>query len=362
MTRLPIAVLCADEDHENLSRLRDALVRITGPDCLVEGFRNGGRLSGRIRQLQEEGMTVPVVFVDETVMDGPGVDALVALHESEHGRDIRKVLIAGAVDPARLGKAIRAGALNGTITKPWTDLPLRGSLSRLLTEFYIEADPVVLERIPGLVDVGVLAHAFALSEDRAKVARDQLDELRGSFFADDGLDDDAAEQAMIDEIDRALGHPERQIYPAGTTLLRSGDPATGVSIVLTGTVRLYRTVEGEEVTVLSRMAGRIVGLLAMARTQPAFYSCDAVTDVEVISVGFDELSEALHLSPTLAIRFVSLLVRSLARRNVITVELQVERDRLARDLAAARTEVADLRRRLAQAEARRAADEGSGGE
>jgi CRP-like cAMP-binding protein len=350
VTRLPIAVLCADEDHENLSRLRDALVRIVGPDCLVEGFRNGGRLGGRIRQLQEDGFSVPVVFVDETLMDEPGVDALLALHDSEHGRAIRKVLIAGGVDPGRLGKAIRAGALNGTVTKPWTDLQLRGSLGRLLTEFYIETDPIVLERIPGLVDVGVLAHAFALSEDRAKATRDQLDELRGSFFADDDLDDDAAEQAMIDEIDRALGHPERQTYPAGTTLLRSGDPATGVLIVLDGTVRLYRAVDGEEVTVLSRMAGRIVGLLAMARTRPAFYSCDAVTDVEVIPVSFDELSEAMHRSPTLAVRFVSLLVRSLARRNVITVELQVERDGLVRDLAAARAEADDLRRRLAEAE------------
>lgn len=346
MRRESIAVLCADEDHAALARLRDALDRLTGEDCLVEGFRNGGRLAGRIGQLHEEGRSVPVVFVDESLMDGPGVDALVALHDSDLGAPIRKILITRDPDHTDLSRAIRAGALDGTVSKPWTHRQLRGRLSHHLTEYFIAHDPQALERVPGLVDVGVLAHAYTVAQERAEVTRSQLQALQGSFFADDGLSDDDVEQAMIEEIDRVLGRPERQLFPAGSLILRSGDPVAGIQIVLRGRIRLFRIVDDEEVTLHSRTAGRIIGLLALARTQPAFFSCAAETDVEVIPLSFEQLSDALHRSPTLAVHFVSVLVRSLSRRSQRSAELQMERDRLARELEAERSHFRDARERL----------------
>jgi len=352
MRRNTIAVLCSDEDHEDLARLRSALDRISGGACLVEGFRNGGRLAGRIAQLRQEGVPVPVVLVDETLMDGSGVDTLLSLHESDLGRPTRKILVTR--DPAGpdVSRAIRAGALDGTIAKPWTDQQLRGPLSRHLTEYFIDQDPQALERIPALVDVGILAHAFSVREERAQATRSQLEELQSSFFADDGMSDDDVERAMIEEIDRVLGRPERQHYPAGASLLSSGDPVNGIQIVLWGRVRLFCTVDGEEVTFHCRTAGRIIGLLAMARTQPAFFSCVAESDVEVIPLSFAQLSAALHGSPTLAVHFVSVLVRSLARRNLRSVELQLERDRLTRDLESERDQLRRALERLEEAQTR----------
>ncbi len=352
MSRPEIAVLCADEDHDDLARLRDALSRVTGGACLVEGFRNGGRLAGRIEQLQAEGIIVPVVFVDETLMDGTGARSLMAMHETDSARGIRKVLLAASAEAPEVSHAIRLGAMDSLVPRPWTDQQLRVPLTRHLTEYFIDHDPAALERVPGLVDVAALAHAFSVGEERARVTRSQLEELQSSFFADDGMSDDDVERAMIEEIDRVLGRPERQLFPAGATLLHSGDPVGGIQIVLWGRVRLFRTVDGEEVTFHSRTAGRIIGLLGMARTQPAFFSCVAETDTEVIPLSFEQLSEALHRSPKLAVHFVSVLVRSLARRNLRSVELQLERDRLTRALEEEKEALEDALRRLEQAQTR----------
>lgn len=201
-------------------------------------------------------------------------------------------------------------------------------------------------------DTAVLRRSSPSAVSQLAEARVRLRRLQRTFLGDSELSDDEVERAMIEELDRALDSPLRQVYPAGTLLLEEGQTVDGIHIVLEGRVRLYRHVEGSDVVFHSRTAGRIVGLSAMTLRQPAAFTCQAVTELTAIPVSYAELDEALQSSATLAIHLVDVLVRSLARRNLRTVEQRLHIDRLARQLAAERDQLASALQRLEQAQAR----------
>lgn len=151
-----------------------------------------------------------------------------------------------------------------------------------------------------------------------------------SIVADRHLSDEQVEQAMIDEIDRVLDHPDRRRLPAETLLTEEGLPTDGIAILIEGRVRLFRRVNGNEVVFHHRTAGRIIGLLALAGGLPASFSTAAETEVTVLPLTLEELDIALRRSPSLVMHFSSALVRSLARRNLRGIEQQLEMREFAR--------------------------------
>lgn len=211
---------------------------------------------------------------------------------------------------------------------------------------------------PGL-DHAAAAHGTAVlhrssptAEAELAAARSDLRRLQRTFLGDSGLSDDEVEQALITELDRVLRTPPRVVHPPGTILLEEGQSVGGIQIVLSGRVRLFRHVEGRDVIFHSRTAGRIVGLSAMALREPAAFTCQAITELTVVPIRFDELDRALQSSATLAVHLVDVLVRSLARRNLRTVEQRMHIDRLARELASERDQLAQALERLEAAQAR----------
>jgi signal transduction histidine kinase len=329
-----IAVVVALADPGDARRMAGELRAALGDECRVDVCEAPDHPADRVGALLREGLVVPVL-----VVDGPAPGA---------GGGGRRPRLLAVVPP---GLPSDPGA-DATVSPPFEAAGLRGVVARLVTSYLAETDPGLLAEVPGLADVGVLVDALGASRDRVRAVRDELEEWQGSFFEDDGLSDDEVERRMIGEIDRVLGRPPRRIFPAGSTILREGSPVDGILVVLRGEVRLYRTVDGEDLTFHNRTAGRIIGLLAMARSRPAFFSCEALTEVEAIPLSFEQLSDALHAGPSLTVHFVSVLVRSLARRNLRGVELQVERDRLARDLATERDQLQHALERLEQAQTR----------
>jgi signal transduction histidine kinase len=129
---------------------------------------------------------------------------------------------------------------------------------------------------------------------------------------------------MISELDRVLDHPPRRHIPAGSLILAEGDSLDGITVVLDGEVRLFRMVEGREIVFHQLTAGRIIGLMSLTRSQPAVFSVEAETDVTVLPVTLEQLDSALRASPSLPAHFVSVLVRSLARRNLRSIEQQLK--------------------------------------
>jgi signal transduction histidine kinase len=243
-------------------------------------------------------------------------------------------------DPAELRARLQTLSETGTV------VPL------VIIDEELESDDGELHRAAAAAGAAVLQRSSPSAAAELESARKRIRRLQRTFFGDSELSDDEVEAAMIEEIERALDQPERVVYPAGTILLEEDQPVGGIQIVLEGRVRLFRHVEGHDVIFHSRTAGRIVGLSAMALRQPAAFTAQAVTELTAIPVTFEQLEAALQRSPTLSIHLVDVLVRSLARRNLRTVEQRVHIDRLARELAVERDQLANALARLEQAQTR----------
>ncbi len=297
-------------------------------------------MAEKVAELSEAGERVPLVIVDDR-----GADALTALSVTPWGREIRTMVVSS--DPEI---QIRTGS-DAQVSGVADESELRSNLDRLITSFLIDEEPETLETVPEVVDVELLTHAYSESEHRQRVTDAELGAARRGFLAHRDLTDDEIELAMIDEIDRVLGGPERKVYRAGETLIERGHQVDGVMVVIDGQIRLSLNVDGEDVPFHVRTAGRILGILSLARSQPAFFDCRAGTDVTVVEIGSDQLDWALRESPTLNGLFVSVLLRSLARRNRRGAEMRLEINELARALRLERDHLAEALRQLEQAQA-----------
>jgi signal transduction histidine kinase len=263
---------------------------------------------------------VPLVIVDRLLADGTGADALIELTDRGLGGSTRRVLAVSDTGSDEANRAIASGAVDGILTKPWTDEALRAMVDRFVAECARELDPRVLERVPWLAGWRPFPDPGA---DPARAGTSTGAKPR-SFLGDRDLTDDEVEQAMIAELERVLDHPQRWRLPAGSGILTEGESIDGIFVVLDGEVRLFREVEGREIVFHYLTAGRIIGLMALARSRPAVFSVEAETDVTVLPVTFERLDAALRDSPSFTAHFVSVLVRSLARRSVRSIEQQLQ--------------------------------------
>ncbi len=163
------------------------------------------------------------------------------------------------------------------------------------------------------------------------------------FLAYMDATDDVVEARLISALDDELSHPPRTELPENAMIFSQDDPMEDISILLDGKVKLYQLMEGREVIFHSQTAGRILGLLALTRRSRAFFSCQAVTPVTLLQISFEHLERALQRNEELRIAFITVLLRSMARRSMRLVEVQtevltlnkrlsVERDALARTL------------------------------
>ena len=340
----PLAVLCVSGDEGILARMVEEVGNAVGVEWTVDASRSRVEALQSITRLQGAGAEIPLVVAGAALADGSGAGLLEAVAGS--GLAARTLLVGGS--PPLHG----AWQPDQALPADWEPGSLRSVLVRLVTEFLVEERPETLGTVPEVLDVEVLTHAVAEAGERERSVNRQLAGLQRSFLADRGLDDDVVEEALIADLDRALDNPARTSFAPGEVILREGDPVDGIHLVLDGEVRLTRRVDGEDIVFHYRTAGRIIGLLAIAGGSPAFFDCTAITPVTAVHLSLEDLDRALHRSPTLAVHLSSVLLRSLARRNLRAVELRIERDRLARDLAEDRDRLATALEQLTGAQAR----------
>jgi signal transduction histidine kinase len=333
-------IICADPNPDTRRSLETDIAQLTGDQFDVETHADGESVLSRVGDLTETEQLVPLMIAADSLPDTTGVDLLLEVHRHPRLRGTRKVLLSS--DPAMddVGRAIGKRSLDGILPFPWTMEGLEGMLDGLITEFFIEHAPEDLERIPGVVDVTLLSDAFTAAERRARTTDRQLRRLQRSFLTDRELSDEEVEQQLIDELDAVLLDATRRRVPAGTPILNSGDPVDGIQVLVDGKVKLTRELAGRQVVFHHETAGRIIGLLAVARNRPSFFNVVADTDVTVLPVSLDDLDSALQQSPTLAIHLVTVMVRSMARRMLRNVDQQVHIDQLNRELAADRDRLA----------------------
>ncbi|MGD2051513.1 MAG: ATP-binding protein [Acidimicrobiia bacterium] len=346
-------VIVANDDPEVLARLAGDLTTISEGAFTVAAVANRADLVARAEEAAHQGKKIPLVIVDQDLGGASGVDILIAGNEHGPLRAARKVLMADRHEEAGLDRIVRSRALDATLTKPWGESQLRAMVYRLVTEFFIEEAPEQVDEMTEVVDVDVLSHAFVEAEEQRREADRTLRRLQRSFLDDRALSDDEVEQLMITEIDRALDTPQRHTVPAGTMILHEGERVDGIHIVVAGRVRLTLDVDDRVIGFHSRTAGRIIGLNAVAGNDSvAFFNVVAIDETTFITLSLEQLDTALQTSPTLAIHFVTVLLRSMARRNLRSVETRLQVDSLAHDLVQERDELADAIDRLGRARSR----------
>jgi len=335
--------LCLGERRDEVDDLVGRITQATRGVIVVEGFVDVDSFRERMSRLVARGDHVVLVIVDDQVsaVDGPQLlEELGGIPEFEPAT--RMLLVTDPQD--------REGIFE--VARPWSDEGLAHLAKSLVTVYFVEHAPEDMERIGGFADTELLSVAYTETEKELQRTEDQLERLQRSFFVDADVPDDEVERRMIDEIDRALSEPERIHIPAGTVLLRHGQAVDRIWIVLDGEVRLTRTVEGREIVLHLRTAGRIVGLMAVARNQPAFMDATAGTDLTAISLTLDELDRALRRSETLGVHFVAALLRSMVRRHQRSIDLRLQVDQLNLELARERDQLAATLGRLEQAQTR----------
>jgi signal transduction histidine kinase len=339
-------VFCASSDTTIRAELERDLATLSEGAFAVVSVASTADLVVEARAAIEQDAIVPLVFVDEYLSDGPGIDAMQRLRDIPGLETARRILLSDNAPDC-------AGVCDGVLTVPWDEAQLKSLVSRLVTEYFITEAPRAVEEVTEVVDVDLLSRAFVEVEERAQVATKRLALLQRSFLEDRALSDDEVEAEMIAEIDRALGKPERITVPAGTRVLTAGEPVDGVKVVVEGRVQLTLDIDDRPIVFHARTAGRIIGLNAMALAKTnAFFNADALEETTFIPLTLEQFDDALRHSPTLAIHFVSVALRAMARRNQRSIELRTTVDRLARDLEQERDELADALERLNATQAR----------
>jgi signal transduction histidine kinase len=314
----PAIILCGAGDCTELRTLRAALEAIAGEAYCVEAHHSGEGLVLAFDAHLAGGDLVPLVVVDGHLADGSGADALINLTDRDPNGPTRKVLALADDESGEADRAIAAGVLDGVLTRPWTHQELRMTAGRLVDEYRAEVDPEAADRALATFGGG---HAISPLSAALQAAGDQTKLL--SFLGDRDLSDHEVEQAMIDEMERVLDYPPSRRLPAGSLIVTEGESIDGITVVLDGEVRLFQEMEGREIVFHHLTAGRIIGLMSLTRSRPAVFSVEAETDVTVLPVTLAQLDSALRDSPSLAAHFVSVLVRSLARRNLRSIEQQL---------------------------------------
>ncbi len=107
-------------------------------------------------------------------------------------------------------------------------------------------------------------------------------------------------------------------FPAGTMIFREGDPGYEMFIIFSGTVRIFRTVDGVPEELVKLKKGDFFGEMAVLEDFPQrSASAEAVTDVELLRLGRADL-EAFLANPKAAL---GLLERLSARLRETTERL-----------------------------------------
>ncbi|UCE58454.1 MAG: cyclic nucleotide-binding domain-containing protein [Phycisphaerales bacterium] len=316
----------------------------------VKGCTDAKMVLSLVEDTNPPDARVPLLITESTLAGTSGVDLLVAVHDTLEYRATRKILLGDQATAEELTRALNRGALDRTLSEPWTDEELGHCVRSLLTSYLIHHAPEEAHRFASLLDTEQLPHAYTAAQQNRQTLDLQMATPTRGFLANMDMGDEQVEQAMQAAIDEALDSPPRQTHKAGATLLRQGEPVNAISILLSGHVELSRRMEDHEVVLHTHSSGRIIGLLSLAHRGRAFYTCRAVTDVTVLPLTLKQLEKALQADPWLSGYFVTALIRSMATRSMRTAQLKVEVENLNRRLRGERDQLADALQRLEHAQ------------
>ncbi len=104
-------------------------------------------------------------------------------------------------------------------------------------------------------------------------------------------------------------HLPRQAHAAGDVIIRENDPGEAAYIIVSGTVRAFRTVDDNEETLTTMGPGDVFGEMALLLDEPRAASVQALDAVTLLVLDRATLTEGLGVEG-----WTGALVRALAHR------------------------------------------------
>ena len=330
-------ILVVDANHINgtelCSDLEDLLAGLADI-MLVHGADEAIRAADSIHAA---GGFVPLALVDLDFDAHRGADVVIALHAHPHVRNARTVLVTSRASLRDVNKALQLGAVNGMITRPWTNVGLGRLVEAQLATYLVEHAPERLGEFGDLLDDEDLSAALTRVEQQR--AAPAIDTAGAHPLLGEPMDDDEMTRRLIELLDRALGHPARMRVGPDTIMIEEGEDVGGIYVVIDGAVRLTSHTQAGHKVMHEESTGAIVGLLSLASHRRALLRCRAVTDVRAIPITLDQLAKALTIEPELGGLLTRILISSLARRLRRSEELQLELDESLAALSEARAQL-----------------------
>jgi len=317
-------VLCSHPDAQVVVRLAEALRGLAGGVLEFESFDAGEALLARAREARRAGDDVPLVFCCLGLAAIHGSDLFGQFDRDPLLRGARKVLLDRPDDREAVDALLQRGLMQARLDPGFGTGRLQHLLQRQLTDYVVHTAPHLIDDLDGLLDLSALAGAFSSAKENLERLSSRLNEVQHSVIGVDKMTDAKVEEAMIEEFDRILNRPGRRTYSPGEIIVNEGDDPGTIWIILRGRVKLFRTIDGEDVTFHSESAGRIVGLMSLSLQNPVFFSCRAATEVRALVLTRGEVREAIHRSPGLSNYLITVILRSMARRNRRATQLLVQ--------------------------------------
>jgi CRP-like cAMP-binding protein len=104
-------------------------------------------------------------------------------------------------------------------------------------------------------------------------------------------------------------------FPAGSILIREGDPGDTCYVMRTGRARVTREHAGHAITLTNIGPGEIFGELAMFDGEVRSATVEALEDVEVVAILADDLKRLLREHPETAVKLLRALAQKLREAN-----------------------------------------------
>jgi len=337
---------CVHSDPEVVRRLKDGF-RELGADALsFEVFEDAESLLEAAVEGMAAGDDVAMVFGGLNFA-GIGGDDLFRRMKREPGlRGTRKILLDTAADSEAVDGLLQRGVMQSRLDLDFDNERLRKLLRAQLTDYVVNVAPHLMDDLHPLLNLRILAGALGTARKNLALLNERLSEVQRSVLGDENLSSHKVEEEMIAEFDRILNHPERHTYAAGADIVGQGDKAGRIWVILKGRVKLFRKIEGEEVIFHSESAGRMVGLMSLSLQNPVFFSCRAVTEVTALVLTREQVKHAVGESLVLPHYLITVVMRSMARRNQRSVELLTEVRALNGELGRQRDELAEALKEL----------------
>ena len=118
------AIICVDDERVVLISLRDQLANHLGNDYEIELAETGEEALEIFEELQQEGISIPVIIADQIMPGMKGDELLIQIHA--HYPQTLKIMLTGQASADAVGNALNHANLYRYISKPWetTDLCL----------------------------------------------------------------------------------------------------------------------------------------------------------------------------------------------------------------------------------------------